>query len=60
MDNFEEEVHLSLLIRPYALQFLNRLSQFFEIVIFTAATQDYADMILDKIDQNNIVQHRLY
>lgn len=50
MDDFEEELNNELLIRPHALQFLKNLSQYYEIIIFTAATQDYADLILDKID----------
>ena len=34
-------------IRPYALQFMRDLSRHFEIVIFTAGTQEYADWVLD-------------
>lgn len=37
-------------IRPYCLEFLRRMSQKYEVVIFTAARQDYADKILDQID----------
>jgi len=29
-------------------------------VIFTAATQDYADWVIDQIDPENLVTHRLY
>ena len=39
-----------LLVRPGAEVFLKELSQNFEIVIFTAAMQDYADWVLDQID----------
>jgi TFIIF-interacting CTD phosphatase-like protein len=34
------------------MDFLRKLSQKFEVVIFTAARQDYADKILDKLDPN--------
>ncbi len=41
-------------------RFLSELSQFYEIVVFTAALQDYADWILDQIDQHKCISHRLY
>lgn len=37
------------------------MSQVFEVVIFTAASQDYADFILDILDPNNsCISYRLY
>jgi len=48
------------LIRPGALRFLNELSEYYEIVVFTAAMPDYADWILDNIDRKNSITHRLY
>ena len=47
-------------VRPFALEFLEQMSQFYEIVIFTAADQQYADEILDKLDVNRRISHRLY
>ena len=35
------------LIRPSAQKFLREMSQLYEVVIFTAAMQDYADWVLD-------------
>ena len=35
------------LIRPGAHQFLRQMSEAYELVIFTAAMQDYADWVLD-------------
>ena len=40
-------------LRPGCLWFLKEMSQFYEIVIFTAAAQEYADFIL------NIIETRL-
>lgn len=40
-------------LRPGCLNFLKEMSTFYEIVIFTAAAQDYADFIL------NIIEKRL-
>ena len=36
-------------IRPGAEDFLKILSYYYEIVIFTAAMQDYADWVLDQL-----------
>lgn len=36
------------------------LSEFYELVIFTAAMQDYADWIIQGIDQRGLIRHRLY
>ena len=49
------------LIRPFCFRFLEDMSKIFEIVIFTAATKDYANSILDVIDPNKkLINHRLY
>lgn len=48
------------LIRPYAKQFLKNVSEYYEVVIFTAAKKEYADFILDKMDPKKCVTHRLY
>lgn len=47
-------------LRPFAQQFLEQVSQFYEIVIFTAALQAYADPILDSVDRGGWITHRLY
>ena len=49
-------------LRPGCIQFLKDMSQLYEIVIFTAAAQDYADFILNYIDRDAIkyINHRLY
>ena len=37
-------------IRPGALRFINQLSDYFEIVIFTASMPEYADFIINDLD----------
>ena len=32
----------------------------YELVIFTAGSQDYADWVLDQLDTGNWITHRLY
>lgn len=48
------------LVRPYAQQFILEMSEFYELVVFTAAVQEYADWILDLIDPQKCIAHRLY
>lgn len=47
--------------RPHCLSFLRNLAPYYEIVVFTAATKNYADQILDAIDPDKkLIDHRLY
>jgi TFIIF-interacting CTD phosphatase-like protein len=49
------------LLRPGAIDFLNELSNYYEIDIFTSSLRLYADFIIDKIDTNgNLISYRLY
>lgn len=47
-------------MRPGTQQFLREMAKHYEIVIFTAATQSYADWVLNEIDPNKYISHRLY
>lgn len=47
-------------IRPHSQDFLKEMAQHFELVIFTAAVKDYADWILDRLDPDGFITHRLY
>lgn len=44
-------------IRPFAQKFLKEMSQYFEIVIFTAGTQEYADWVLNQLDLERWISH---
>lgn len=46
--------------RPGAEAFLAYLSQFYEVVMFTSRLNIYADPILDGMDPNGYIAHRLY
>jgi len=48
------------LVRPGAHKFLEDMSKLYEIVIFTAGMQDYADGVLDLLDQEGRISYRLY
>ena len=48
-------------VRPLCIRFLTDMAKLYEIVIFTAAHQTYANFILDKLDkEGTLIQHRLY
>ena len=42
-----------LFIRPYLENFLEVIKDYYEIISFTSATRDYADIVLDIIEKNN-------
>ena len=49
------------LIRPFCHRFLAELSKLYEIVIFTAGVQEYADWVIDQLDpKGKLISHRLY
>lgn len=57
----EEKVSVDIFVRPGVNEFLKRMSQIFEIFIFTASKKEYADACIDIIDpERTIVKHRLY
>lgn len=54
-------VEVSVRLRPYVIDCLEKLAPLYEIIVFTAGQQDYADQILDYIDPNKkIFKRRLY
>ena len=48
------------MIRPSVNSFLVELSDYFEIVIFTAAMPDYCNWIVNNIDRQRKISHCLY
>ena len=55
----EEENSSYVQVRPYAEYFLKELSKFFEIVLFTAAEEDYTDIVLKELNKNKYINHIL-
>jgi Dullard-like phosphatase family protein len=48
-------------VRPGINQFLDEVGKYYELIIFTTATQDYADTLIDEIEEDKIYfDHRLY
>ena len=47
--------------RPYLEDFLREAAKRFELIVFTAGSQDYADPVLNELDpEGTIFRHRLY
>ena len=55
----EEENSAYVQVRPYTDYFLKELSKFFEIVLFTAADEDYTDIVLKELNKSNYITHIL-
>jgi len=46
--------------RPGVDNFLKKMGEIFEVVVFTASLSKYADPVLDKLDIHHVVSHRLF
>jgi len=55
------EYQVAVKMRPHMDAFLRAVSKKFEVVVFTASQQVYADTLLDIIDpEGELIQHRLF
>jgi|TARA_B110000285_G_C14837991_1_gene474016 TFIIF-interacting CTD phosphatase-like protein len=46
--------------RPGLYEFMQKMHELFEIVIFTAGNKEYADGIIDSVGWKDFVSYRLY
>ena len=51
---------INVLKRPYVDEFLKEMSEYFDIIIFTASIAEYASPLLDQLDKNNYFSKRLF
>lgn len=51
---------MSVYKRPGVEHFIASLSTLFELIVYTASTQNYANAIVDRLDPARHIQHRLY
>ena len=55
----EHEDEPCFFIRPGLNQFLTKLAQHYELILYTAAMRDYADYFLSQIDHKKLFSHVL-
>ena len=59
--NNDDDSEGVLQIRPGVIPFLERVGKFYELMVFTAATQDYGDLLIDAIEENKAYfEYRFY
>ncbi|KAL9625469.1 MAG: hypothetical protein Q9160_000532 [Pyrenula sp. 1 TL-2023] len=46
--------------RPGVDQFMKRIGELYEVVVFTASVSKYGDPLLDQLDIHHVVHHRLF
>lgn len=46
--------------RPYVDQFLKDMAEHYELVVYTASLNKYADPLLDLLDPHRVIAHRLF
>lgn len=47
-------------VRPGTREFLKTCSKMYEIIVFTASLEEYASPLIDLLDIDKVVSHRLY
>ena len=57
---FEDENEAYVKVRMGTENFIRELSKYCEIAIFTASTQNYADIVIDGLDCKALIDYRLY
>ena len=60
MNMKDNNIIIHVLKRPYLDEFLNIVTQKYEVVIFTASISDYANPLLDRLDPLKKISHRLF
>lgn len=55
-----EELTFFVVKRPGVDEFLERIAERYEVVVFTAGLREYASLVLDRLDRKRIVSHRFY
>ena len=54
-------INVGIILRPFVKEFLEKLSLYFDIGIFTASVKEYADAVINYLDpENNFIKFRLY
>ena len=54
------QVDIYVCLRPWATEFLKKVAEKYEVVIFTASLREYADPVIEFIDHEKVVSSRLF
>lgn len=46
--------------RPFVDEFIAECAKYYELVIFTASLSEYANPVIDTLDKNGLIKHRLF
>jgi len=46
--------------RPYVDEFIAECAKMYELVVFTASLPNYANPVIDRLDKNGLIKHRLF
>ena len=58
---FHSKYHnVYVLKRPFVDEFLEEMDKYYNIIIFTASVQEYADPLLDELDKKKVIKVRYY
>lgn len=59
--DIDDQIHNVYVIkRPGVDEFLQRVGELYEVVVFTASVSRYGDPLLDVLDKSNNIHHRLF
>jgi len=58
IDGTEHGVYV--LKRPYVDEFIAECAKMYELVVFTASLPNYANPVIDRLDKNGLIKHRLF
>jgi len=58
LDGCEYQVYV--LKRPFVDEFITECAKLYELVIFTASLSEYANPVIDTLDKNKVIKHRLF
>lgn len=59
-DDNNQNCDIYLSIRPGAREFIKSLSNYYEIIIFTASNSKYAEPVMNLLDDKNIIDKKLF
>jgi len=58
LDNMTYEVYVRK--RPFVDKFIEECAKLYELVVFTASLSEYANPVIDTLDQKRLIKHRLF